>query len=219
MTTRIIALIALLALLATPPPRITTTCSRTTGRTRRFKLARGRRANVINSFVNKSFCSSYNESVGCEFLSLLSRTKKKICAPGQKFSKIHTFWFHHFSRKHVHTTMRCVSLSLPLFSLSAVALDVHVVALERLKYSRFYRSRGIARGGVCLRAHFHFHFFFRCFLRARGVAVPKFLTSSRSLFNHHAVKSSTYKPASAVTKSGQSSGRCAMGFFPFLRSL
>ena len=120
-----------------------------------------------NSFVNKSFCSSNNESVGCGFLSLLSRAKKKICAPGQKFSKIHTFWFHHFSRKHVQTTMRCVSLSLPLFSLSAVALDVHVVALERLKYSRFYRSRGIARGGVCLRA-FSFSFFFSLLFAREG---------------------------------------------------
>ena len=56
--------------------------------------------------------------------------------------------------------MRCVSLSLPLSSLSAVALDVHFVALERLSYSRFYRSRGIARGGVCLRAFSFFIFFF-----------------------------------------------------------
>ena len=62
--------------------------------------------------------------------------------------------------------MRCVSLSLPLFSLSAVALDVHFVALERLSYSRFYRSRGIARGGVCLRA-FSFSFFFFPLLFAR----------------------------------------------------
>ena len=153
------------------------------------------------------------EGRGCSLTLPLSHQKNFA----QKFSKIHTFWFHHFSRKHVQTTMRCVSLSLPLFSLSAVAFDVHFVALERLSSSRFYRSRGIARGGVCLRA-FSF-FFFRCFLRARGVAVPKCLTSSRSLFNHHAVKSSTYKPASAVTKSGQSSGRCARGFFSFFRSL
>jgi len=62
--------------------------------------------------------------------------------------------------------MRCVSLSLPLFSLSAVALDVHFIALERLSYSRCYRSRGIARGGVCLRA-FSFSFFFFPLLFAR----------------------------------------------------
>ena len=68
--------------------------------------------------------------------------------------------------------MRCVSLSLPLFSLSAVALDVHFIALERLSYSRFYRSRGIARGGVCLRAHFHFHFFFFPLLFAREGELP-----------------------------------------------
>jgi len=207
MTTRIIALIALLALLATPP--------RTTGRTRRF-----------NSIANKSFCSSQtreSESPLSLPLSLspshalsVSLTTQKILHT-QKISKIHTFWF---SRKHVQTTMRCVSLSLPLFSLSAVALDVHFIALERLSYSRFYRSRGIARGGVCLRAFsFSFFFFSVAFCARGGVAVPKFLTSSRSLFHHHAVKSSTYKPGSAVTKSGQSSGRCARGFFPFFRSL
>ena len=87
--------------------------------------------------------------------------------------------------------------------------------------SQFFAFLSFAwyRARRCLFTRIFIFFFFRCFLRARGVAVPKCLTSSRSLFNHHAVKSSTYKPASAVTKSGQSSGRCARGFFPYFRSL
>jgi len=88
--------------------------------------------------------------------------------------------------------MRCVSLFLPPSSLSAVALDVHFVALERLSYSRFYRSRGIARGGVCLRAFSFFIFFFSvAFCAQEGSCRSKIsdivtfsLSSSRSEIVH-----------------------------------
>jgi hypothetical protein len=112
MTTRIIALIALLALLATPPPRITTTSSRTTGRTRRFKLARGRRANVINSFVNKSFCSSKQRERRMSLsLSALSKNQKNLCTRTKIFKNPHILVPPLFTKARTHN--HAVRLSLP----------------------------------------------------------------------------------------------------------
>ena len=206
MTTRIIALIALLALLATPP--------RTTGRTRRF-----------NSIVKiKIFALHKRESqkrVPCLCLSLSLRlsvsqslTTKKILRT-QIFKNPHILVF-----TKARTNNHAVRLSLPPSLLSFRRRSRCSFRSARTSQSFAFLSFAWYRARRCLFTRiFIFIFFFRCFLRARGVAVPKFLTLSRSLFHHHAVKSSTYKPASAVTKSGQSSGRCARGFFSFFRSL
>jgi len=152
-------------------------------------------------------------------LSALSNQKKNLCTRTKIFKNPHILVPPLFTKARTHN--HAVRLSLPPSLLSFRRRSRCSRRSARTSQIFAFLSFAWYRARRCLftRIFIFIFFFFRCFLRARGVAVPKFLTSSRSLFNHHAVKSSTYKPASAVTKSGQSSGRCAMGFFPFLRSL
>ena len=153
MTTRIIALIALLALLATPP--------RTTGRTRRF-----------NSIANKSFCSSQTRESESPLSLPLSLSRSLSLSHNPK-NFAHT---KNFKNPHIlvftkaRTNNHAVRLSLPPSLLSfrrrsrCSFYSARTSQLFALLSFAWYRARR------CLftRIFIFIFFFFRCFLRAGG---------------------------------------------------
>ena len=101
-----------------------------------------------------------------------------------------------------HHAVRLSSSSLT----SQKICDIVLVALEYRCLSRFSRSRR-GRLGTLVRTG-KMLFFFRCSLSFCVVSKKNFSDVSLSLSLYIiTVKSSTYKPDSAVTKSGRSSGR------------
>jgi len=175
MTTRIIALIALLALLATPP--------RTTGRTRRF-----------NSIANKSFCSSQTRESESPLSLPLSLSRSLSLSQPKKFCTHKNFKNPHilvFTK--ARTNNHAVRLSLPPSLLSFRRRSRCSFYSARTSQLFAFLSFAWYRARRCLftRIFIFIFFFFRCFLRARGSCRSKIsdivtfsLSSSRSEIVH-----------------------------------